>query len=258
MQKGIFSTTIRAVITAIIITMLPAEGIAGEETSAAGQIQAPPVTTDRPVAADDEPVVRQDNPGRTADLNRGGMEDRKDYYSDPAFSIYTRNAVGPDNRYLYPGRDGRGMGNGYPGYRGQGGSGYPQHRQYANPPRYPLTTHEDTAQQQSPSSAQDSQNPGVAKTAPAHQANRKALLHAAAFGDPAMVHALLKQGVDPDARAKDRTGRTALILAAAAGHVAIVEALLANGATVDDRDRTGHTALNWACLLYTSDAADDN
>ena len=138
MQKDIFGTTTRAVITAITITMLPAEVITGEETSATGPIPAPLVTTDRPVAADDEPVIRQDNPGRTADLNRGGMEDHKDYYSDPAFSIYTRNAVGPDNRYLYPGRDGRGMGSGYPGYRGQGGSGYPQHRQYGQPPLYPV------------------------------------------------------------------------------------------------------------------------
>ena len=31
----------------------------------------------------------------------------------------------------------RGAGVGYPGYRGQGGTGYPQHRQYGNPPLYP-------------------------------------------------------------------------------------------------------------------------
>ena len=73
-------------------------------------------------------------------------------------SIYTRNAVGPDNRYLYPGRDGRGMGSGYPGYRGQGGSGYPQHRQYGNPPRYPATTTPASpAQQSAPATAADGQ-----------------------------------------------------------------------------------------------------
>ena len=32
------------------------------------------------------------------------------------------------------------------------------------------------------------------------------------------------------------------------GHVEIVEALLNNGAKVDDRDKTGHTALNWAVM----------
>ena len=139
------------------------------------------------------------------------------------------------------------MGSGYPGYRGQGGSGYPQHRQYADPPRGPLTTTPaGTAQQ--PAAAADGQELAAPQTRPAHADNRKALLHAAAFGDLADVQALLKQGANPDARAKDRTGRTALILAAAGGHVEIVKALLASGATVDDRDRTGHTALNWAAM----------
>jgi len=32
-------------------------------------------------------------------------------------------------------RDGRGVGTGYPGYRGQGKDGSPHHRQYASPPR---------------------------------------------------------------------------------------------------------------------------
>ena len=98
-------------------------------------------------------------------------------------SIYTRNAVGPDNRYLYPGRDGRGMGNGYPGYRGQGGSGYPQHRQYANPPLYPATTTPaGPAQQPAPDFAADGQKPEATQAPPAHVTNRRALLHAAAFG----------------------------------------------------------------------------
>ena len=40
-----------------------------------------------------------------------------------------------------------GAGVGYPGYRGQGGTGYPQHKQYGNPPRYPAA---DQATQSSP------------------------------------------------------------------------------------------------------------
>jgi len=43
--------------------------------------------------------------------------------------------VGPGQGSMRPGR---GQGYGYPGYRGQGGSPYPGHRQYANPPRYPV------------------------------------------------------------------------------------------------------------------------
>ena len=79
-------------------------------------------------------------------------------------------------------------------------------------------------------------------------AKRKALLHAAGFGDLANVQRLLSEGADPNARAKDPMGRTALILAAAGGHLEIVDALLAKGAKIEDRDRTGHTALNWAAM----------
>lgn len=40
------------------------------------------------------------------------------------------------------GRGRRGHGYGYPGYRGQGGSPYPQHRQYGNPLFYPARPQE--------------------------------------------------------------------------------------------------------------------
>ena len=90
----------------------------------------------------------------------------------------------------------------------------------------------------------DRQKLEAAQSRPLHATNRKALLHAAAFGNLADVQALLKQGANPDARANDAIGRTALILAAAGGHVEIVNALLANGATLDNRDRTGHARLH--------------
>jgi hypothetical protein len=44
------------------------------------------------------------------------------------------------------GRGRRGYGVGYPGYRGQGGSPYPQHRQYGNPPFYTDSTTVDEPQ----------------------------------------------------------------------------------------------------------------
>ena len=44
------------------------------------------------------------------------------------------------------GRGRRGYGVGYPGYRGRGGSPYPQHRQYGNPPFYTDITTVDEPQ----------------------------------------------------------------------------------------------------------------
>jgi len=44
--------------------------------------------------------------------------------------------VRPMPGYMRPGRQGYG----YPGYRGQGGSPYPGHRQYGNPPAIPPGT----------------------------------------------------------------------------------------------------------------------
>lgn len=42
------------------------------------------------------------------------------------------------------GRGRRGYGYGYPGYRGQGGTPYRQHRQYGNPPFYSVSPMVDT------------------------------------------------------------------------------------------------------------------
>ena len=148
-----------------------------------------------------------------------------------------------------------GAGVGYPGYRVQGGAGYPQHRQYGNPPRYPAADQaKPLSQAQNNATTSETNGPspdhqtGTADPRRINTDKRRALLHAAAFGDLASLNKLLKQGASPNARAKDRTGRTALILAAISGHVDIVEALLNNGAGVDDRDKTGHTALNWAAM----------
>ena len=62
-------------------------------------------------------------------------------------------------------------------------------------------------------------------------------------GDTAAVDAQLARGADVNAR--DRNGMTALMYASQQDALAIVQALLAKGADVN------------ACLLYTSDAADE-
>lgn len=66
---------------------------------------------------------------------RPGYPDRDLYRSDqyPGFATpYPAPRYGEGQR-----RNRRGMGYGYPGYRGQGGSPYPRHRQYGNPPGIP-------------------------------------------------------------------------------------------------------------------------
>jgi ankyrin repeat protein len=155
-----------------------------------------------------------------------------------------------------------GEGVAYPGYRGQGGTGYPQHRQYGNPPRYPVAdqaTQSSQAQNNAVTGEANGPSPeyqtGTADPPRITTDKRRALLHAASFGDVTSLNNLLRQGASPNARAKDRTGRTALILAAAGGHIEIVKALLAKGATVDDRDLTGHTALNWAAMRNRTNVA---
>lgn len=74
-----------------------------------------------------------------------------------------------------------------------------------------------------------------------------ALLHAATRGDLARAEALLKAGLDLEAR--DCAGRTALMLAAQGGHAAVVHALLAAGAQPDARD-----ARNWSALMIAAQA----
>lgn len=107
----------------------------------------------------------------------------------------------------------------------------PKHRQYANPPLTPVDPVTD-----------------VRPEPPAKAGPRRALLHAAAFGDTAGVTSLLESGASPNSRSKDKRGRTALILASQGGHVAVVRTLLAEGARLEDRDKNGNTALNWAAM----------
>ncbi|MBB1391445.1 ankyrin repeat domain-containing protein [Shewanella sp. SG44-6] len=139
---------------------------------------------------------------------------------------------------------------GYPEYRQQGGSAYFQHQQYANPPRSsasqadPKRLDQSNDLQHNPSLI-DAQDNNAKPLKPSHE-QRRALLHAAAFGDVQAVNKLLKEGASPDARAKDRIGRTALMLAALSGHTDVVNTLLKQGASVNIKDKTGHTALNWA------------
>src|SRR5258706_15866442 len=70
------------------------------------------------------------------------------------------------------------------------------------------------------------------------------LLAAIQQGDSPAVRALLKKGVD--ANAKDAEGTPALMLAALYADASTMRALLEAGAQVDARDRTGATALIWA------------
>lgn len=126
------------------------------------------------------------------------------------------------------GCDGAGMGAGYPGYRGQGETDAPHHRQYGSPPRSP-----------------DNSNSAIART----------LLQMAARGKLVEVQALLKQGVDANTVSSDKNARSALILAAAGGHIETVRVLLVAGANVDGTDGAGLTALGWAALRGRSQVA---
>ncbi len=137
------------------------------------------------------------------------------------------------------------------GYRGQGGAGYPQHKQFGNPPIQRATQTSQT-QNNTTSAALNEKSPNnqVTKKSPSIIAaeKRRALLHAAGFGDAAALKKLLKDGGNPNARAKNKTKRTALILAAIGGKLEAVNVLLAHEAKLDDRDFAGNTALNWAAL----------
>ena len=166
--------------------------------------------------------------------------------------------LNPNSQTSVPVKRQRGSGVGFPGYRGQGGTGYPQHRQYGSPPL------KQTVQPSLPSESKTlgetnkplsiNQGKTSVSTKIATDVNG-ALLHAAAFGDETSVNTLLKQGANPNARAKDTRARTALILAAAGGHLRIVNSLIASGAKIDEKDRTGHTALNWAAMRSRTEVA---
>jgi hypothetical protein len=85
----------------------------------------------------------------------------------------------------------QGEGVGYPGYRGQGGTGYPQHRQYGNPPRYPAAnqaTQTSPAQNNAVTGQANGPSPeyqtGTADPRRITTGKRRALLHAKPAGPP--------------------------------------------------------------------------
>lgn len=137
------------------------------------------------------------------------------------------------------------------GYRSQGSTEYPQHKQFGSPPiqreKQPSQTQNNTTSDTLRGIPPDNQ---AAKKSPGIIAaeKRRALLHAAGFGDTATLKKLLEDGGNPNARAKNKTSRTALILATIGGKLETVNVLLSHGAKLDDRDFAGNTALNWAAL----------
>jgi uncharacterized protein len=77
------------------------------------------------------------------------------------------------------------------------------------------------------------------------------LLAAAISGDNELVSALLRQGLNSDAR--EPGGSTALDLAVQEGHLDIVKTLIAAGATVDSTNDYGNTPLWTAVFNYRGD-----
>ncbi len=145
------------------------------------------------------------------------------------------------------------------GYLSQGGLGYPQHKQFGTPPIQHATQPSQTQKNTTSSTLKKvlPDNKVVKKSPTALAAEkRRAILHAAGFGDAATLEKLLKEGGNPNARAKNKTSRTALILATIGGKIETVNLLLAHGAKLEDRDFAGNTALNWAALRgYTQVAS---
>ena len=137
------------------------------------------------------------------------------------------------------------------GFRSQGGLGYPQHKQFGTPPIQQAT--QPSQNPKKPTSgtikgiSPDSQIVNKSPTAIAAE-KRRAILHAAGFGDAAALEKLLKEGGNPNSRAKNKTSRTALILAAIGGKLGTINVLLAHEAKLEDKDFAGNTALNWAAL----------
>ena len=71
------------------------------------------------------------------------------------------------------------------------------------------------------------------------------LMRAAAKGDLKDVTALLGKGADPNVQSSQQ-GVTALMCAAYFGHLDVVKALVAKGAKLDQKDRNGGGAVDWA------------
>ncbi len=143
---GFFS---RGLMVAIFLTGLSTSVNAGQEESASYPASPAVVTTATPAQDNKGTGMGQVDQRQTPGPGAGPPGFRGGYSSDPGSvaespnppinSPYYRYAVPPDQRYGKRGygRGRYGYGVGYPGYRGQGGTGYPQHRQYGTPPRYP-------------------------------------------------------------------------------------------------------------------------
>jgi ankyrin repeat protein len=71
------------------------------------------------------------------------------------------------------------------------------------------------------------------------------LIRAAAKGDLKEVTVLLGKGADPNVQSSQQ-GITALMCAAYLGHLDVVKALVAKGAKLDQKDRNGGGAVDWA------------
>lgn len=145
MQTKFFGFIACVMIATIYSTTLSTTANASQDKSSENSTSTQVVATGAPPSADDEPGMRRDFQRRALRHGRGVPVYRDAYSSSPVNSPYTRDAVQPGQRFGRPGygKRGRGYGYGYPGYRGHGGSGYPQHRQYGNPPRYPAVTAPD-------------------------------------------------------------------------------------------------------------------
>jgi len=135
MQRDLMGLFPWAFIATINLLGLSIMANAGEQGSASYPTSPSVVTTGTPTPG-------ENGTGTGMGTGRAGPGYGGRYSSDPTHLPDHREAVPSSRRFGRPGygRSGRGYGYGYPGYRGQGGSRYPQHRQYANPPRYPVTT----------------------------------------------------------------------------------------------------------------------
>ena len=71
------------------------------------------------------------------------------------------------------------------------------------------------------------------------------LMRAAAAGDLKQVTALLGKGADPNVQSS-ANGVTALMCAAYFGHLEVVQALVNKGSRLDQKDRNGGGAVDWA------------
>jgi ankyrin repeat protein len=71
------------------------------------------------------------------------------------------------------------------------------------------------------------------------------LIRAAAKGHLQEVNALVGKGADPNVQSSHQ-GITALMCAAYFGHLEVVKALVAKGARLNQKDRNGGGAVDWA------------